>query len=101
MAKNPETRLVKKILDALEKEGGVWYKIVANEFQEPGIPDIVGSYRGRFVAFEVKMPTGSLRPIQRYQINRLTREGRAVVAVVTTVDEALSVLRNLPEESDT
>lgn len=62
MPRQPEGRQVKKILDYLRKKGGRWVKIHGgdNPFQEVGIPDILGCYRGRAVAIEAKTPAGQL-----------------------------------------
>lgn len=58
MARQPEGRLVKRILDMCRKRGGRWVKIHGgdNPYQEVGIPDILGCYRGHAVAIEVKQP---------------------------------------------
>jgi len=53
----PEARLVKQILTYLRSRGGRWVKIHGgdNPFQEVGIPDILGCYRGWAVAIEAKV----------------------------------------------
>ena len=56
-----------------------------------GTPDILACVRGRFVALEVKTPTGRLAPIQEHQLARI-KEAGGVVAVVRSLDEVRSVL---------
>lgn len=55
--KGPETKIVNKILKYLREDwSGWWVKIHGGIYQVGGLPDIVGCYRGRFFAFEVKTP---------------------------------------------
>jgi len=72
-----------------EKYPGVWYKIHGGPYQEAGIPDIIGCYKGYFIAFEVKRPNkrSNVSVRQGYQIDRLDREG-AFVGVITSTQEA-------------
>ena len=56
-----------------------------------GIPDIIGCYRGRFVALEVKRPGEQPRAIQAVVLKALKRAG-AITAVVHSLDETKEVL---------
>lgn len=48
-------RKVKKRLVELAKLGDLWFWFVQDRFTS-GIPDIIGVYRGRFFAIELKKP---------------------------------------------
>ena len=53
MATQPETNFKKKVKRYLDQLAGCWY--VKTQFAAiVGIPDILGCYRGRFFAWELK-----------------------------------------------
>jgi len=61
-----------------------------------GIPDIICCIKGRFVAFEVKQPSGRLTKLQEITIQRIQRaEGKAFV--VTSVKDVISILDDIKE----
>ncbi len=92
MAELLEKAITTKILKALEREGGWWRKIHGSPYQS-GIPDILGCYRGVFIAFEVKRPStrDHVTKAQEYAIRKINAEG-GYASVVTSVDEAIAVL---------
>jgi Holliday junction resolvase len=92
MAEPLEKAITAKILKALELEGGYWRKIHGSPYQS-GIPDIIGCYRGVFVAFEVKRPStrANVTKAQEYAINTINANG-GYASVVTSPDEAVEVL---------
>jgi len=94
-----ESDLVRKILATLRLEfGGVWFKIHGGANQEAGIPDIIGCYRGRFVAFEVKRGKHSrVSPRQRLVLDRISDAGGLSVVVESPL-EASFALRNLSHD---
>lgn len=65
-----------------------WFrKIHGGNFQTAGIPDIIGCYRGVFVAFEVKRPAvGRLTPLQAREIELIASAG-GVACVVRSVED--------------
>ena len=59
-----------------------------------GLPDIICCYRGRFVAFEVKVPGNKLTKLQETMIMKIeAAEGKAYK--VTSVEEVKSILDSL------
>lgn len=84
----PEARLVKQIQKYLEAKGAVFFKIHGGDspFQEVGIPDLVGCYKGRFWAIEVKAPGGKPSRIQVHQLERIHKAG-GVALVVESLQE--------------
>lgn len=88
MAKQPEGRLVRRILKRLRRRfGGKWWKIHGNEYQESGIPDIFGICQGMFFGIEVKMPGKQPRENQLDQLAQITASGGLGIWV-TTVGQA-------------
>lgn len=77
MAKNPETLFQDKVLRYLKEVGGYWVKIHVSSFTSKGVPDIVGCYKGKFIAFELKRPDGKgrLSKLQEYNIELINLAG--------------------------
>lgn len=87
-----ERAIVKKALMKLRARGGFWIKIHGSPFQLAGIPDIIGCYRGRFIAFEVKREAGMVPTrIQMYQLKKITQAG-GFARVIFTAEQALGWL---------
>lgn len=100
MGNQPEGKVSKKIIDAVNARGAYCWKVHGNEFTPAGTPDIVGPYRGFFVAFETKMPGNTLSPIQEYRIGKLREAGAFVVAPCFTVAQALELIDALDSNWD-
>lgn len=47
-----------EVLKKLRARGGEWFPFPRTRFAQSGISDILGCYRGRFVAIELKRPDG-------------------------------------------
>ncbi len=67
-------------------EGTWWYVRVT-----AGIPDIIACVNGRFIAFEVKTPSGKATKLQEATIRKILNAG-GVAAVVHSVDEVKAIL---------
>lgn len=74
-----------------------WFKVHSNGVQSPGIPDIVGCYRGRFFFLEVKRPNTTTTPLQDRVIGIIGTAG-GYGAVVRSVDEARAVMEALKRQ---
>jgi hypothetical protein len=59
-----------------------------------GIPDIICCYHGRFVAFEVKTPSGKLTKLQEITITKI-KAAKGEAYKVTSVEEVKSILDSL------
>lgn len=71
------------------------FKVQGSGSQMRGVPDIVGCYRGLFVAFEVKRPVvGKLSELQKHRIDQIKSAGGQAFVVygVEDVKQALAVL---------
>jgi hypothetical protein len=95
----PETKLVNQIFKTIREvcaEGqGYFIKIHGSAYQVSGIPDIVGVYRGRFIALEVKTDTGEVSRRQVLIMARIKKAG-GIARVVTSAREVRTIL----EEQD-
>jgi len=56
-----------------------------------GIPDIIACVNGRFIAFEIKTPSGKTTKLQEATIRKILSAG-GVAAVVHSVDEVKAIL---------
>ena len=101
MADTPETKVkaaIKKYL--LRIDGGYFFSVPASRFSTHGIPDILGSYRGWFVALEVKSPEAYHKPQHNLSVHQqrflqqLELTG-AVAACVCSVDQVRELIEGL------
>lgn len=84
----PEGKL-KKYIDEKLKElaPAVWYfKPVSNGMGVHGIPDFIGSYRGRFFAIETKAPGKKPTALQNLQIDSIVKSA-GKVRVIHNIEE--------------
>ena len=59
-----------------------------------GVPDIIACINGRFVAIEVKRPSGGvISKLQQIQMERIKVNG-GVVGVARSLDEFLKILKD-------
>lgn len=92
MARQPESRLQRRIRKAIEQKfGGWWVKMWGGPFMPAGIPDLLGCIEGKFFALEVKRPIRSSKTsaIQDATIEDIRQCG-GHSTVVRSVDEALA-----------
>ena len=64
----------------------------------PGAADLVGLYRGRFVALEIKTPTGRQTPEQKTFQQLVERKG-GIYVVMRSVEDARAWLASLRTEA--
>lgn len=91
----PESRLSRKIIRALNDQGAYTWKVHGNEFTPAGTPDIVGVYRGLFIAVETKMVGGRLSAIQEYRIKQIREAGGRVLAPCFSVEQAVQWISSI------
>ena len=91
-----EGRLTRSILKELRGRGGWWVKIHGHAYQEPGIPDIIGCYRGVFIGFEVKVPGKAHTLTQRQGLTlQRIREAQGFSALIESKRGASELLDEL------
>lgn len=90
----PERQYTTRLLGELRKlPHSWWYKVGAGPWQTPGIPDIIGSLRGRFVAIEVKVCGNQLTEKQAACLAGMQNAYVLTVLIYTDVDPAEAVKR--------
>lgn len=90
----PEAKLSKKIMQAWRAKGAFCFKVWGSAHQMSGVPDIVGVFKGRFVACETKMPGNEPSRIQQHRIKQIEAAGgRCVVAY--SVEAAVELLEDI------
>jgi len=90
-----ESDLQAQILAALDGLGAdcwyVWHRTDKRTTCKRGTPDIVGAYKGRAFAVEVKRPGKGPTPVQAGEL-MLAKKAGAVVGVATSVKEAMAIV---------
>ena len=89
-----ESRLSRDIMTALRGEGWFCFKVHGSEHMMAGLPDIVVCAEGQFIGLETKMPEKRTNTSARQDfVHEQIRAAGGEVAVVTSVAEALEVVR--------
>ena len=92
----PEYCIVQKIKKYIRSRGGWVVKIHGGPYQDPGTPDLIVCYRGKFLAIEVKTPRGVASPEQlATQDDIITAEGRAIIT--SSVDDVAAVMDSIAQ----
>jgi Holliday junction resolvase len=87
-----EKGIVTKILRYLRTVPGCFcWKEHGGMYGTAGLPDIIACVNGRFVAFEVKAPSGKTTKLQEATIRKILKAG-GVAAVIRSVDEVKIIL---------
>lgn len=92
MSEKTEAAIVKDMVKALRRAKCECSKIHGDQYQERGVPDILGCYKGRMFAIEAKRPgkEKNLSAYQRLKLKRYKKAG-ARTGVATTVEQALKI----------
>jgi len=72
--------------------GSKW--MVSPPGSQPGQPDILGSWKGQFIAIEVKRPGGALTKLQVHELQQWQKAG-AIVSVARSIDDIQKTLLKL------
>ncbi len=87
-----EASVVKSILKWLNDQPGCHAVKTRGDNRQAGWPDIIGSWQGRFFAFEVKRPgSNRVTALQQATLNKW-QGARGIVGVVHSVDEVKKLL---------
>jgi len=82
-----------KIIRLLASLPGCWAVKVISANQR-GVPDILGCYRGRFIAVEVKSANNKPSKIQQAQLNAIKQAG-GIAEVVTSLEQIQRLVKEL------
>lgn len=89
-----ESKLSRKIMEALRAEGHFAFKVHGSEFMMAGLPDIIVCARGLFIGLETKLPStrGNVSPRQALVHSQIENAG-GMARVVCSPQEALDVVK--------
>lgn len=91
-----EQKIQAKILGFLKSRGCYTVKVMAAN--RNGVPDIIGCYKGHFIAVEVKRPGNKPTELQQAHIDDINNKlGHAIVAY--SVDEVETMLKEIDNET--
>lgn len=92
-----EASLRTRIVKALRSYSGYWIVTHGAQYQQGGLPDIIGIYRGYFYGIEVKAP-GKEHTLTERQANTLNkiRKAGGHAAMVTSVEQAMNFVFGSP-----
>lgn len=78
-------------------ENGAWFvKYFANGFTKSGIPDLLCSVNGHFLAIEVKAENGRPSELQLHHIEKIKQSGgRAVIVKPSQFEELKELIEEL------
>ena len=79
--KEAESRFQKKAKELIESKGGYTIKIHVSAYQSEGEPDLVCCYKGKFVAFELKVDNNKPSKLQLEKIKEIQAAGGIAKAV--------------------
>ena len=94
-----------KLERVLTKEALAWlndlpqshfFKVHGGPYQSTGISDLIGVFRGQFVAIELKVGYNTATPRQKWFLGKIT-EAKGAATVCRSLDEVKQVMRALIE----
>lgn len=92
----PESKLSRKIMEALRLEGYFCFKVHGSEFMMAGLPDIIVCAEGLFIGLETKMPSERNNVSARQQyVHELIRSSLGFVFVVCSPHEAVEQVKEV------
>lgn len=93
MAQTPEKRVKTKVAAMLKEMGCYYFYPVTGGFGRSGVPDIIGSYNGKFFGIECKAGKGKPTPLQIKNLKEIEDTGGIAMIVnetnINTVKDTL------------
>lgn len=94
MADTPEKKVKTRLKKQLDELGIYHFSPFQAGMGRAGIPDVIGCYRGLFVAFECKAGKGKTTALQERELNAIrTAKGLAFVINEENVDNIKELLQ--------
>lgn len=95
MSTQPESRLQRKIQNAIKAEGYFVFKVHGSEYMMAGLPDLIVCAQGLFIGLEVKLPsTRSNTSARQDYVHELINDAGGKAVVVCSPDEALEAIND-------
>lgn len=98
MSNTRETRLTRRIRATLKGLGAKTVKFHGSGFTEEGTPDVLGCYKGRALALEIKLPGEEATPIQLKRLAEWQIAG-AITGVVRSIEETRELIREADKQA--
>lgn len=96
MAMTPEARVKAQCRKVLDTHGAYYFFPATGGFGRSGVPDIIGSYKGRFFAIECKAGKGTVTMLQEREIRRINESGaKAIVVNEENLGDVVKLLESL------
>ena len=96
MARTPEVLVKQKVKKVLSAYGAYYFMPIGGPFGRAGVPDIVGSYKGKFFAIECKAGKGKPTALQLKEMIAINDSGaRAIVVNENNLDDVQKLLESL------
>jgi Holliday junction resolvase len=94
VALTPEAKVKARVKKILDEMGIYHFSPVQNGMGRAGIPDIIGCYAGRFVAFECKAGKGKTTALQDRELENIRKaKGLAFVINEENVEQIKELLQ--------
>jgi Holliday junction resolvase len=96
MAQTPEAKVKAKVKKVLDTHGAYYFMPIGGPYSRAGVPDIVGSYKGKFFAIECKAGKGKPTALQLKEMIAINDSGaRAIVVNEDNIDDVEKMLKGL------
>lgn len=96
MAQTPEKKVKTQVTSILKTFGAYYFYPITNGFGRSGVPDIVGSYKGKFFAIECKAGKGKPTALQLKEMIAINDSGaRAIVVNENNIHDVAKLLESL------
>ena len=89
--KQTEKEITRAIRAFLKVSGIFHWKVMQGLGCTPGVPDIIGIYRNRFLGIEIKTAKGRISEHQQRFISAINKEG-GIAFVARSVDDVIDKL---------
>jgi hypothetical protein len=86
-----EALLTKSIRQLLNSVGVFHYKAWGGPMSAPGVPDIIGCFKGRFIGIEVKSQKGVVSEYQKHFLQRIIDAG-GIAIIARSLDDVIEGL---------
>jgi len=96
MAMTPEAKVKAKVKKVLDNYGAYYFMPIGGPYSRAGVPDIVGSFGGKFFAIECKAGNGKPTALQLKEMIAINDSGaRAIVVNENNLDDVSKMLESL------
>lgn len=81
MASTPEYKVKQKVVKFLKEKGVYYFFPATGGYGRSGVPDVVGCYKGRFIAVECKAGANKTTALQDKELHDIRAAGGLAVVI--------------------